>query len=184
MIGMTTHTTDVGQTTDLQGPACARVLLAGTDTLYFSFDVAISDDMHTRLEEEKKAAQVAASAGECRRGALPAVVRGAGATDRSTRRVRIAGRNRRLHRQAVGSRHPQPAGYLPRAALILPACPFSRASRCLRGGDYLGERALARRSRWSPCCTARLLQKCQALPCRCAHCLARRLCSLPCFGRR
>jgi hypothetical protein len=40
-----------------------RVLLAGPDTLYFSFEAFISDAMRERLEEEKQAAQVAASAG-------------------------------------------------------------------------------------------------------------------------
>jgi hypothetical protein len=44
-------------------PAEVRVLLAGPDTLYFSFDASISDDMRTRLEEEKQAAQVVANAG-------------------------------------------------------------------------------------------------------------------------
>jgi hypothetical protein len=43
-----------------------RVLLAGPDTLYFSFDASISDAMRTRLEEEKQAAQVAANAGQVR----------------------------------------------------------------------------------------------------------------------
>jgi hypothetical protein len=41
-----------------------RVLLAGADTIYCSFDVSISDAMRTCLEEEKQAAQVAASAGQ------------------------------------------------------------------------------------------------------------------------
>jgi hypothetical protein len=38
-----------------------RVLLAGPDTLYFSCDAAISDDMRTRLDEEKTTAQVKAT---------------------------------------------------------------------------------------------------------------------------
>jgi len=41
-----------------------RVLLAGPDTLYVSFAASISDGMRERLEEEKQAAQVAASAGQ------------------------------------------------------------------------------------------------------------------------
>ena len=41
-----------------------RVLLAGPDTLYFSFDAAISDTMREHLEEEKAAAQTAAKAGQ------------------------------------------------------------------------------------------------------------------------
>jgi hypothetical protein len=47
-----------------QGDFDVHVLLAGPDTLYFSFDVSISDAMRARLEEEKQAAQVGASAGE------------------------------------------------------------------------------------------------------------------------
>jgi hypothetical protein len=47
-----------------EGDCDIRVLLAGPDTLYFSFDASISDAMRARLEEEKKAAQVAASAGQ------------------------------------------------------------------------------------------------------------------------
>jgi hypothetical protein len=39
------------------------VLLAGPDTLYFSFDISISDALRTHLEEEKQAARVAANAG-------------------------------------------------------------------------------------------------------------------------
>jgi hypothetical protein len=46
-----------------QGGSDVRVLLTGPDTLYFSFDVSISDAMRAQLKEEKQAAQVAASAG-------------------------------------------------------------------------------------------------------------------------
>jgi hypothetical protein len=54
-------------TTDAEpvGPANAseriRVLLAGPDTLYFSCDTAISDEMRARLDAEKTTAQVKAS---------------------------------------------------------------------------------------------------------------------------
>jgi hypothetical protein len=41
-----------------------RVLLAGADTVYFSFDLSISDDMRAVLDREKEAAQVAATAGQ------------------------------------------------------------------------------------------------------------------------
>ena len=40
-----------------------RVLLAGPDTLYFSFDASISDSMREHLEEEKQTAQAEAKAG-------------------------------------------------------------------------------------------------------------------------
>jgi hypothetical protein len=57
----------VNESTPLpHGDTDVRVLLAGPDTLYFSFDASISDTMRIRLEEEKQAAQIAASAGEVR----------------------------------------------------------------------------------------------------------------------
>jgi hypothetical protein len=42
--------------------SAVRVLLAGPDTLYFSCDVAISDEMRTRLDAEKVTAQIKATA--------------------------------------------------------------------------------------------------------------------------
>ena len=41
-----------------------RVMLAGADTVYFSFDVSISPDVREKLEKEKEAAQIAAKAGQ------------------------------------------------------------------------------------------------------------------------
>ncbi len=46
------------------GPQPIRVLVAGADTVYFSFDVSISDEMRAQLEREKEAAQLASSAGQ------------------------------------------------------------------------------------------------------------------------
>jgi hypothetical protein len=45
-------------------PQPVHVLPAGADTVYFSFDVAISDDLRATLEREKGAAPVAAAAGQ------------------------------------------------------------------------------------------------------------------------
>src|SRR5579862_4169447 len=45
-------------------PRPATVLLAGADTVYFSFDVSISDEVRAKLEKEKEAAQIAATAGQ------------------------------------------------------------------------------------------------------------------------
>jgi len=65
-------TTDVDQTpiaprandpNDPVAPQPARVLLAGVDTIYFSCDLALSDEVRAKLEHEKQAAQVAAAAG-------------------------------------------------------------------------------------------------------------------------
>jgi hypothetical protein len=53
-----------GDITELQGTEPARVLLAGADTVYFSFDVSISDEVREKLEKEKEAAQIAAKAGQ------------------------------------------------------------------------------------------------------------------------
>jgi hypothetical protein len=44
--------------------ALPRVLLAGPDTLYFSFDVQISADMRAQLDAEKQQAQLAATANQ------------------------------------------------------------------------------------------------------------------------
>ena len=38
---------------------CARVLLAAPDTLHFSADIQLSDELHAKLEREKLAAQEA-----------------------------------------------------------------------------------------------------------------------------
>ena len=51
------------RTTDLATDD-VRVLLAGPDTLYFSFDASISDAMRERLDEEKAEAQAAAKDGQ------------------------------------------------------------------------------------------------------------------------
>ena len=45
-------------------PRSANVLLAGADTVYFSFDVSISDEVRAKLETEKEAAHIAATAGQ------------------------------------------------------------------------------------------------------------------------
>jgi hypothetical protein len=45
-------------------PAPVRVLLAGPDTLYFSFDIHISAEMRATLDAEKHAAQIAATANQ------------------------------------------------------------------------------------------------------------------------
>jgi hypothetical protein len=42
----------------------AHVLMAGADTVYFSFDVTISEAMRAKLVQEKEAARVAAKAGQ------------------------------------------------------------------------------------------------------------------------
>jgi len=52
---MTTNTEPAGDSNDI------RVLLAGPDTLYFSCDAAISDEMRARLDAEKVTAQVKAT---------------------------------------------------------------------------------------------------------------------------
>jgi hypothetical protein len=54
--------TTTAETADLASePDRIRVLLAGPDTLYFSCDAAISDEMRAKLAKEKAAAQVKAS---------------------------------------------------------------------------------------------------------------------------
>jgi hypothetical protein len=45
-------------------PAPVRVLLAGPDTLYFSFDLQISAEMRSTLDAEKQSAQIAAAANQ------------------------------------------------------------------------------------------------------------------------
>src|SRR5262249_15997681 len=53
-----------GTRNDTRDTASARVLLAGADTVYFSFDVSISDKVRAKLEREKEAEQIAASPGQ------------------------------------------------------------------------------------------------------------------------
>jgi hypothetical protein len=48
----------------VQATQPVRVMLAGADTVYFSFDVSISPDVREKLEKEKEAAQIAAKAGQ------------------------------------------------------------------------------------------------------------------------
>jgi hypothetical protein len=45
-------------------PAPVHVLLAGPDTLYFSFDIQISAEMRAQLDTEKQQAQIAATANQ------------------------------------------------------------------------------------------------------------------------
>jgi len=58
-----THETPMPQPLLVPVPLPVRVLLAGPDTLYFSFDASISDEVRAKLEGEKEAAQLAAAAG-------------------------------------------------------------------------------------------------------------------------